>query len=84
MNNSQFYILISIIVLAVIMVILAAIRKKMGKPLSRLAALAFAFIMAGIIFGEDRMIGYSLIGIGVTFAIVDIIKKIKESGVKSD
>jgi len=66
------------------MVILAAIRKKMGKPLSRLAALAFAFIMAGIIFGEDRMIGYSLIGIGVTFAIVDIIKKIKESGVKSD
>jgi hypothetical protein len=28
--------------------------------LSRLAAIAFALIIAGIIFGDDQLIGYSL------------------------
>ena len=84
MSNSQSYILVSIIVLAVIMVILTVTRKKMGKPLSKLAAFAFIFVMAGIIFGENRMIGYSLMGIGIAFAVIDITRKIKKSKAKSD
>ena len=76
MNTSQIYILIGLIVLTAIMVILILTRKKIGKPLSRLAAFSFAFIIAGLIFGESRLIGYSLMGIGVVFAIIDIIKKL--------
>jgi len=84
MNTSQVYILISIIVLAIIMIVLVLTRKKMQKPLSKLATFAFVFIMAGIIFGNNRLIGYSLMGFGVVLAIIDIIKKLKKPSIKSD
>jgi len=77
MTSSQIYILISIIALTGIMVVLILTRKKMKKPLSLLAGLAFAFIIAGIVFGESRLIGYNLIGVGVVLAIIDIVKKMK-------
>jgi hypothetical protein len=50
-------------------------RRKPEKGLSRLAALSFAFILAGIIFGENRLVGYSLLGIGVLLAVIDIYYK---------
>ena len=36
--------------------------------------LAFTFIILGIIFAEDWLIGYSLIGAGVLLSIVSTIK----------
>ncbi len=83
MNTSQTYILISIIVLAVIMTILILVRKKMGKPLSKLTAIAFMFVIAGIAFGDNRLTSYILMGFGVALAIIDIIRKSKNSSVKS-
>ncbi len=77
MNTSQIYILISIVALAIIMLILIFTRKKMGKPLSQLATFAFLFIIAGIVFGENRLIGYSLMGVGIVLAIIDIIRQMK-------
>jgi hypothetical protein len=74
MHTSQIYILISIIALAAVMAVLIFTRKKMQKPLSKTAAVAFAFVVAGIIFGDNRLAGYSLMGIGVIIAIVDIVK----------
>ncbi len=79
MNISQLYILISILALAVILLILVLTRKNMQKPLSVLSALAFGFVIAGIIFGEDPLVGYSLMGVGVILAFIDIIKKPKRS-----
>ncbi len=84
MNASQIYILISVIVLVIIMIVLILTRKKMQKPLSKLATLAFLLIIAGIIFGENRLIGYSLMGVGVILAIIDIVKKLKKPSVKND
>jgi len=78
MNPSQIYIAISIVVLAIIALLVFFVNKKY-KKLTPLAGLAFGFILAGIIFGDDRLIGYSLIGIGVVFAVIDIIKKIRKS-----
>ena len=69
MNAQSIYILISVIVLFVIMVVLILTRKKMQKPLSPLAGVAFGFIFAGIIFGDNRLVGYGLMGIGVILAI---------------
>jgi hypothetical protein len=79
MNPSQIYILISIIILLVIAILLIIFIKKdkKQKSLTPLAGIAFAFVLAGIIFGENRLIGYSLIGIGILLAIVDIVIKLK-------
>jgi hypothetical protein len=78
MNSSQIYIAISIIILAAIAVLVFFVNEdKKGKKLTPLAGLAFAFVLAGIVFGDDRLIGYSLIGVGVIIAVVDIIKKLK-------
>jgi hypothetical protein len=82
MEASQIYILISIIVLLVIAILVFFIKKnkknKREKRLTPLAGLAFAFIILGIIFGDDRLISYSFIGTGVLLAIVDIAKKLKK------
>jgi hypothetical protein len=77
MDPYQGYILISLLVLALVAVLMYfANRKQPEKRFSRLAAFAFAFIIAGIIFGEDPVVGYSLIGIGVLLALVDIYLKL--------
>ena len=76
MNPPQIYIAISILVLAIIVFLVFFVKKnKKDKKLTPLAGLAFGFVLAGIIFGDDRLIGYSLIGVGVILAIIDIIKK---------
>lgn len=75
--DSQFYVLIGIIVFAIIAVVVILNRKKVKRPLSRLAWFAFVFVLAGIIFNSNQYIGYGLMGIGVILAIIDIIKKEK-------
>ena len=78
MNTSQIYIAISIAVLAVIALLVVFLGKsKKENRLTPLAGLAFGFILAGIIFGDNRLIGYSLLAIGVIIAVIDIVKKLK-------
>ena len=79
MNISQIYIAVSIVVLAVIafFVLFLAKSKKGRNTLTPLAGLAFSFISAGIIFNHDRLIGYSLLAVGVVLAVIDMVKKIK-------
>jgi len=79
MDTSQIYIAISIVVLAIIALLIFFVSKsKKEKKLTPLVGLAYGFILAGIIFGDDRLIGYSLMGVGVTLAIIDIIKKLRK------
>lgn len=79
MEASQIYILITIIILLIIAVLLFFVKKnKRQKPLTPLAGIAFAFVLASMLFGDSRLIGYILIGIGVLLAIVDAIIKSKK------
>jgi len=79
MDSYQVYILISVLVLAVVAVFLyVTSRKKQKKGLTRLAALSFGFIIAGIIFGENRFVGYSLLGIGIILAVIDMYEKMSQ------
>ena len=72
------YILIAVLALLIIFIMVFFVKKnKKQKPLTTLAGLAFGFILAGIIFGDNRLVGYSLIGIGVLFAIIDMVKKMR-------
>lgn len=75
MISSQIYILISIIVLFLVFFIR---KNNKSEKLTPLAGLSFAFILAGIIFGEDGITRYSFLGIGVLFAAIDIIRKLKK------
>ena len=78
MNISQIYIAVSIVVLAVIafFVLFLAKSKKGRNTLTPLAGLAFSFISA-VGFDHDRLIGYSLLAVGVVLAVIDMVKKIK-------
>jgi hypothetical protein len=76
MNISQMYIAIAVVVLVVIALLVFAIGKKgAGQRLTPLASFAFALVLAGILFGENRLVGYGLMGVGVILAVVDIVNK---------
>jgi hypothetical protein len=73
------YILIAILALAVTAILVFWIRgKSRQNRLSPLAGLAFAFIIAGIMFGDNRFIGYGLMGFGIILAVVDIFLQRKK------
>lgn len=76
MNVSLIYIGVTIGAL-LILAMLAYATVKSGRPgrLTPLAALAFVFVLAGILFGQERLIGYGLMGVGVLLALIDIFKK---------
>ena len=38
------------------------------------ATLGSTLVVLGIVFGEDRLIGYSFIGVGVLLSIISLIK----------
>lgn len=76
MTEATVYIIISIVVLAVVALLAFWVGKRgRGYRLSPMAGLAFGCIVAGIIFGEDRLIGYGLMGVGVVLAVVDAITR---------
>ena len=85
------YISISIIALLIVVGILFVIlaKARTPRPLSKLGAFAFLFVIlgiasgtiAGIFSGPSRLIGYSLMGVGIVLAIVDIIKRAKNKNI---
>jgi len=81
MNISQIFIVVSIVVLAVIALLVFFVRTKNGgeNRLSPWASLAFAFTLAGILFSDDRLIGYGLMGVGVILAVADIFNRAKRT-----
>ena len=75
MNLSSFFIVISIAVLAVVALLaLFTGKSKEKNKLTPLAGLAFGFVLAGILFGDDRLMGYGLLGIGMALAVVDMFR----------
>jgi hypothetical protein len=77
---SQIYIIISIVALVVIALLVFFVGKgRQENRLNPLASLAFGFVIAGIVFGEERLLGYGLMGIGVVLSVVDIIMRSNRS-----
>jgi uncharacterized membrane protein len=73
MDASQVYILISVLILLIILIFVFFSKKK-KKRLTPLAGIAFAFVLAGILFGGNRIASYGLMGIGIILSIIDVIK----------
>jgi asparagine N-glycosylation enzyme membrane subunit Stt3 len=74
------WIAISIIALVVIVVLLLISRRKGNQLLnpSNLLVLGISLVVLGIIFGDDRRIGYSFIGVGVVLSVIDAIRNRKQ------
>jgi hypothetical protein len=68
------WIAISISALVVIVVLLLIGRGKQYHKPSNLAILGMSLVVLGIIFGDDRVIGYSFIGVGVLLSVIDAIR----------
>jgi RsiW-degrading membrane proteinase PrsW (M82 family) len=83
MTVENIYVVFSLLVLFVIagMFVLGNRYKKDKMP-SPLAGLASAFIVAGIFFGNNRIIGFSLLAVGVILAVGDIIVKARRGRVR--
>lgn len=76
MNISIAYIVVSIVVLAIVAILVFVVSKgKRENRLTPLAGLAWGFVLAGILFGDDRLVGYGLMGVGVILAIIDIVMR---------
>ncbi|MDF2157073.1 hypothetical protein [Algoriphagus sp. CAU 1675] len=73
------YIVVLVLVLGLVFIMFFVRKDKDQKGLSPIAGLAFALVIAGIFFGENQLVGYSLIALGVALAIWDIIKKARKS-----
>ena len=73
---STAYLAIGIVVL-VVLLFMVFLRSPTGgqRKLTPMAGLAFAFVIAGIVFGEARLLGYMLLTIGVILAMADIAQK---------
>jgi len=74
------WIAVSIAALVVIMVLLLISRRKRNQLInpSNLLILGMSFVVLGIIFGDERVLGYSLIGIGVLLSVIDAIRNRKQ------
>lgn len=75
MNAVLIYLAILILAGLAIAMDLMLVYTKKKRRISRLAGLAFAFVIAGIFLGGQRLIGYSLLGVGIILAIIDILRK---------
>jgi uncharacterized membrane protein YwaF len=79
MNLSNIYVLIAIVVLlAIAVIVLLNSRTRGWRAITPLAGLAFAFVLAGITLAEQRWLGYSLLGIGVVLAVIDITRQARK------
>ncbi len=86
MNEQGLFILVSVVIAIVIIAlfVLMLIRQKQNKDtdskaLTPLTGLAFACIVAGIMFGDERWLGYGLMGVGVVLAVIDAVIKFKKT-----
>jgi len=77
-SGAQIYIALALVILAILAAVSWRGRKQEPPQLSKLAAVAFALLIAGMIFGERRAIGYILLGAGVALAVVDMYRKNKK------
>jgi uncharacterized membrane protein YedE/YeeE len=79
MPHGTIFLIISTIAILTAVAFLFLIKKgEHRNKLSSLGGLAFALIIAGILFGENRFIGYGLMAVGVVLSIIDIFIKAKD------
>ena len=71
-----------IVGIAIAIVLLAVVfltrKKKRTNKDNALVTLGIALVVLGIVFGDDRLLGYSFIGVGVLLSIISATTKIRK------
>jgi hypothetical protein len=71
---------VSIGVVAIVALLVFLVSKGERKnQLTPLAVLAFGLVLAGIFFGDERLAGYGLMGVGVVLGIVAIFPRSRKA-----
>lgn len=70
MTPSQIFIAAVVVILFLVLVFFGR-KNSITKGLTILTSIAFAFIVAGIVFTKNPLISYSLFIIGISLSIVD-------------
>ena len=75
----EFWLTIAIAVgISTVIAIAFLIRKKEQAVQNRsLLPLGIVFVVLGIVFGDDRLVGYSFIGVGVLLSIISAARGLK-------
>lgn len=80
MDSKIIYILTALVALYLVAVLILRFSKTSNvKKISPWGGLAFAFILAGLVLGQNRIIGYTLLGAGMVLAIVDIVIRARKA-----
>lgn len=79
MDSSQIFTAVSIGVLVLIVVLRYIAGKGSKEKYTPLSILAFGCILAGILFGQDKFLGYALLGAGLVLAVMDILIRSKKN-----
>jgi hypothetical protein len=68
---------VGVLVLLLVAVALLRVPGPAGgrSQLTPLGGIAVSLVVAGIVFGEERLLGYGLMGAGVVVAVVDIVRQ---------
>jgi len=53
-------------------------KKKQTIQDNALLPLGITFVVLGIIFGDDRLVGYSFIGVGVLLSIINAVRGLRK------
>ncbi len=76
MDASWTWIVASLVVLAAVAFLVFRVGGTGNRNrLTPLAGLALGLVIAGLVFGEERWLGYSLFAIGVIVAVVDMVQR---------
>jgi len=78
-DASVLFMVLSVIILIIIGILfIVTWKKKKEQQISPLAILGIVFVILGIVFGSDRLIGYAFLGIGVILSVFDLVTNRKK------
>ncbi len=81
MSDTAVFIAIAIGALAVLALLAVVVWRRGGEQrLTPLSGVAAACVVCGIVFGEDRVVGYSFFAAGIILAVVDSVRRSRGSG----
>jgi len=79
-DASQIWIVASLVVLAAVaLLVFHAGRAGHKNRLTPLSGLALGSVMAGLVFGDERWLGYGLFAVGVILAVVDMVNRSQDT-----
>jgi hypothetical protein len=86
MDTVLTYIFLSAAVLAVLIdcIVFFVNLQRSESRLTRLVALAVALVLAGLLFGTNRLVGYGLVGAGGILAVADLVVRTRQARPKDE